>query len=104
MTAAQPLLDYKKFWIGFLGGLAPYLVRLATFCYTVTEYSAFPSWPMAIFRVIGVVLFSLLGGITAAVWGDREKELKRIFVMGMGAPAILASVLANAQAGLRPPL
>ena len=102
MTDAQPLWDHRRFWTGFLGGVAPYLIGFATLFYTIAEYSELPPLSTALLRVIAVVVFSFLGGITAMIWGAKEKDLQRLFVIGMGAPAIIASVLTNAQSGLKP--
>jgi len=97
MTDAQPLWNQRRFWIGFLGGISPYLMGFATLCYSVAEYSLLPPLSTSLLeivarRITAVGVFSFIGGIAAVIWGAKEKDLQRLFVIGMSAPAIIASV------------
>jgi len=95
----------KKFWIGFTGGLTPYALGFATFTASITpedirqlqtEFSIL----IILARIIPVLIYSVLGGLLSLIWNPKERNLRRLFIIGMAAPAILYSTLNNITSNL----
>ena len=93
--------NQKKFWIGFLGGLGPYALRVATILTNNFEPNLARSKLIPIIGwILGVSIFAAYGGIVSLLWDPREKRQWRLFLVGLAAPAMLFSMYANVQNGL----
>jgi hypothetical protein len=83
---ADDISGPKKFGIGFAGGTTPYLLSFATFCMTTFSYATLPDKFTALGRITGVTIFACVGGLLSLIWDKKEKDLRRLYVIGMGAP------------------
>jgi tetratricopeptide (TPR) repeat protein len=69
---------------------------LAGFLYALTP-ETLPSLFQAAVRTAAVLIYSLLGGLVSYLWDPQEQKSWRLFIIGMGAPAILLSLQTNIQ-------
>ena len=90
---------WQRFLTGFAGGLTPYALGFAAFCLSAPPLEALPGLFTMVMSIIGVMLFSAIGGVLSAIWDRKEKELKRLFFIGMAAPSIIVSMLNNIEQG-----
>jgi hypothetical protein len=103
MPPAKPLSDWSKFWIGFAGGLTPHFLGLAVFCSNRLTYEALPTLVAASGNSVAACIYAAIGGLISWIMGEKELDRRRLFVFGMGAPAIIFTMLTNIESGLRSP-
>jgi hypothetical protein len=94
------LTGWLRFGVGFAGGLSPYALGFAAFCLSAPPPEALPSLFTAVVSTTGVLVFSAMGGFLSAIWDRKEKDLKRLFFVGMAAPSIIISTLNNIGQGV----
>lgn len=100
MPAPAPTTGKIKFWIGFAGGLAPYLLGLATFPSASFNPDTIPPTLNILAKVAGVGILGVIGGLLSYIWDKKENDLKKLFVIGMGAPSILMAMAQNLSQNL----
>ena len=87
---AAEVSDWKKFWLGVAGGATPHALGLAVFCSNNLTLTVLPTLLAAAGHFVAAAIYAVLGGLVSWVMGEKEKDRRRLFVFGMGAPAIFA--------------
>ena len=77
-----------------IGGMSPYLVSLAKNFITSKPSQHFSDFVSPLFFV-GLLLLALIGATVAFLL--QETDLKKAFVLGISAPALISSTLSNAE-------
>lgn len=97
----NPLSNKSRWLYGALGGLSPLLVTATSVDYAAVfekfELFAFLGW------LARAGMLAFLGGLVAHVFLDQEEhDRKRAFLIGVGAPAMMAAYI-NGQKPADPP-
>lgn len=90
-----------RFWVGCAGGVAPYALSFAAFLNSLTP-DTLPTMFSSGARIISVLIYSVIGGLVGVIWDPSEKKLWRLFVVGLGAPAIILSLQTNLSGSGKP--
>jgi hypothetical protein len=87
----------KSLIAGAIGGMCPCLITLGKVCTTITPGQHFVDVVSPWFFA-GILVYAVLG-LTVAFF-FTEPDAKKAFVLGISAPALIASVLANPITGM----
>jgi hypothetical protein len=79
-----------------LGGISPYLVTLAKSLVAATPHTNIHFTDLINPEYfVGLILIALIGGVVALFF--QETDLRKAFVLGIGAPALISSTFNSAQ-------
>jgi hypothetical protein len=82
-----------------VGGIAPYMVTLAKGLITAPPTKHISDY-VSVAYVVGLILIALIGAAVGLLF--QEADLKKAFVLGIGAPALISSTYNSAESSTNP--